>query len=185
MKHTYCASYKNIRLRPLEEKDIEALRVWRNDRSQTQFLRRLPEITPAMQQTWYRNYLEDPDEMIFAIEETEQLSRMVGSVALYDFHGSVAEEGKIQIGDPEAHGRGIGRDSIALALVIGFQKLGLQKIKSSVHRENIASYKSHRAVGFQVTGHHPAPVGGIEDEMEITEEMFCRANSCMKDAVLG
>ena len=35
----YEAVYDNVRIRPLEQKDIEQLRIWRNDSSKTKFLR--------------------------------------------------------------------------------------------------------------------------------------------------
>ena len=86
MNHQYHASYENIMLRPLERKDIENLRVWRNDATQTRFLRKIDHITPEMQEKWYESYLKDNDTIAFAIEETEHLHRMVGSLSLYDFH---------------------------------------------------------------------------------------------------
>ena len=86
----------------MEKNDIENLRVWRNDKSKTQFLKPIGEITPEMQLEWFKKYLDNQDEITFAIEETKDLNRMVGSVTLYNFHGKVAEVGKIQIGDREA-----------------------------------------------------------------------------------
>ena len=35
----YEAVYDNVRIRPLEEKDLEKLRIWRNDVKQTKYLR--------------------------------------------------------------------------------------------------------------------------------------------------
>lgn len=108
MKHNYSATYKNVILRPLKEEDIEMLRIWRNDISQTKFLTPIGEISPAMQKKWYNDYLNNPDEITFSIIETASLNRLVGSVALYHFKNGIAEIGKIQIGDREAHGLGLG-----------------------------------------------------------------------------
>ena len=182
MKHSYGAGYQNILIRPLEENDIEKLRVWRNDDSQTKYLRKIDTITPEMQKKWYDNYLKDQNVIAFAIDETEQLKRMVGSVSLYHFNGKVAEIGRIQIGDMEARGKGIGGKSFVLAMQIGFRQLGLEKITASVHRENAAAYKSYMKIGFCVTGSHPAPMGGIEDEIEINETMLAKAN-CYTDEI--
>jgi len=185
MKHTYGAVYDNVKLRPLEHGDIENLRIWRNDTSQTQFLRPIGEITPEMQEKWFENYLSNTGEMVFAIEETIELNRLVGSVALYNIGGETAEVGKIQIGDAEAHGRGIGSKSFVMALLIGFQKLGLKKIVGSVHRDNIAAYKTDMKIGFQVTGHHEAIVGGIEDEIEIDETRLKEVNQYVPEIILN
>ena len=45
MKHHYSAVYGEVTIRPLERKDIENLRIWRNDASQTRFLRNIGHIT--------------------------------------------------------------------------------------------------------------------------------------------
>lgn len=177
MKHNYYANYKNVRLRPLAWDDIEQLRIWRNDSSKTQYLRKLKMITPEMQAKWYENYLDNQDEVIFAIVETEELNRIVGSVALYNFNGSEAEVGKIQIGDEEAHGKGFGKVSLVMAMLIGFRKLGLSKIVGAVHRDNIAAHKNDMQIGFQIVGNHPASMGGIEDEIEMSEARLLEINN--------
>ena len=184
MKHNYCASYDNVRLRPLEKRDIESLRIWRNDKSKTQFLKPIIEITPEMQLEWFEKYLDNPDEIIFAIEETKDLNRMVGSVALYNFHGNVAEVGKIQIGDSEANGRGIGRKSLVMAMWIAFRRLGLEKIVGAVHRENIAAHRNDIKIGFFIVGEHEACMGGIEDEIEIDETRLSDVNSYVSDIIV-
>ena len=177
MRHGYGARYQNVKIRPLEREDIERLRVWRNDVSKTQYLRRIKNITPEMQEKWYDAYLDDSDMLTFAIEETEDLKRLVGSLELYDFNGDSAEFGKIQIGDSEAHGRGIGRKSTVMILLIGFRKLGLKKIVASVHQENTAARSIYLRIGFQVVGNHPASMGGLEDELEIDEKRLKEINT--------
>lgn len=176
VNHQYHASYENIMLRPLERKDIENLRVWRNDATQTRFLRKIDHITPEMQEKWYESYLKDNDTIAFAIEETEHLHRMVGSLSLYDFQGEQAEIGRLQVGDMEARGHGIGGKSFVLAMMVAFRKMGLRKIVASVHQENQAAYKSYLKIGFQVCGSHPASVGGIEDEIWIDEKRLTEVN---------
>ena len=177
MKHNYSAQYENVLLRPLEEGDIENLRMWRNNAHQTRFLRQIGHITPEMQKQWYEKYLTNEKELTFAIVETRDLNRMIGSVALYDLNGNTAEVGKIQIGDPEAGGRGIGRISLVLAMWIGFKKLGLEKIIGVVHQENISAHKNDMRVGFKIVGTRPALIGGFEDELEIDEVRLSEVNA--------
>ena len=184
MDHSYGASYQNVRLRPLEKRDIEQLRIWRNDPSQTRFLRPLGFITPEMQEKWFANYRENEDEITFAVEETELLHKMVGSVALYNFRGDTAEIGKIQIGEEKAHGLGIGKRTLEMACWIGFRTLGLKKIVSSVHRENLAAYRNNQKVGFVVAGNHPACVGGVEDEIEITGKRLTEVCPHVREIIL-
>lgn len=181
MRHGYSAYYENVKLRPLERTDIEKLRIWRNDVSKTAYLRKIGEITPEMQEKWYKEYLDNPDEIIFAIEETKELGRMVGSVALYNFLDGTAEVGKIQIGDSDANGKGIGRKSLVMAMLIGFKKLSLKKIVGSVHPENIAAYKNDMKIGFKVVGRHESSVDGYEDEIEIDEMRLNEFNEYVPD----
>lgn len=148
MDHNYIAQFENVKVRPLLIEDIEQLRIWRNDTEKTKFLRKLDYITPEMQLQWYKNYLNNPNEIVFAIEEIGTLNRMVGSVALYDIKNGQAEIGKIQIGDDEAHGKGVGRKALKLVTEIGFDKLVLKTIIARVNKNNIPSYKNFISADF-------------------------------------
>lgn len=184
MNHNFSAVFDNIRIRPLCSGDIENLRQWRNNVEQSKFLRPIGYITPEIQKQWFENYLNKTTELCFAIEETCALKRMVGSVSLYDIENGVAEVGKIQIGDADAHGRGIGKKCLVMAMLIGFDKLGLKKIVGSVHQNNIAAHKIDMDIGFKIVGSHPSVVGGFEDNIEIDRETLVSVNSYAKDIML-
>ncbi len=172
MEHNYCSEFKNIQLTPLKYQNIENLRIWRNDKEATKYLRPIPEITSEMQSEWFENYLKDENQICFAIEETNDLNRMVGSLSLYDFDykNKICEIGKIQIGDPDAHGKGIGRYSFVMAMKIAVELLGIKKIIAEVHRDNIAARTNYFKIGFRIVGEQPSVAGGIEDKLEITAE---------------
>ncbi len=167
MDHAYHISRQDLLLRPLKREDIESLRRWRNDPAKTKFLRKIGEITPQMQEQWFEAYLTDPDILIFGIEETARLKRLIGSIAVYDFRDGSAEIGKLQIGDDEALGRGFGSLAVAAAAELGFQTLGLKKLTASAHPANAASHRCFTKNGFTVTGHHETPGIGTEDELEL------------------
>lgn len=134
-----------------------------------------------MQSAWFEKYLKNQDEITFAIVETGKLNRIIGSLALYDFTEDSAEIGKIQIGDPEAHGCGYGSMSIALALGIAFSELGRKRVTASVNQSNIPSYKSFLKVGFTVIGEHPSVVGGTEDILQIScHEFSCKGKRLLQ-----
>ena len=178
MKHDYHAAYGTITIRPLRSMDIETLRVWRNDEENSRFLRKIGYITPQMQINWFQEYLNNENELVFAIDETKELKCMVGSMALYNWDRKMdtCEIGKIQIGVPEAHGKGIGRKSLVLAMKIAYQRMGVRKILASVHPDNSQAYHNDMKIGFHVVGLIPSAVGGHEFELEITEEDVKRAN---------
>ena len=75
MNHKLEARYSDTYLRPLKEEDLENLRVWRNDKESSHYLRKLGYITPEMQLRWYESYIKDSSEIIFAIVETSDLHR--------------------------------------------------------------------------------------------------------------
>lgn len=178
MNHNYSAKYKNVVIRPLNAMDIENLRNWRNDSSQTKFLRQVDYITPEMQLEWYNKYLQDPLEIKFAIDEISELNRMIGSIAIYDIDNDnrIAEIGKIQIGDTAAHGKGIGKYILVMAMKIAFNELNMCKIISKVSPYNIPAYTNDMKVGFRVVGSHTTDTGIVEDDIELTENELKKAN---------
>ena len=169
MIHNYYLKYKNIELRPLDEEHIEDLRVWRNDKEQTKYLRQIGHISPEMQKSWFENYKTDKDIIAFAIYETETLNKIVGSVSLYNFRDNIIEFGKFQIGSPDAHGRGIGKIATIMACKMGFV-LGAKKIDASVHVDNAPAKSIYYGIGFKKVGEKLSPSYGMEDIIELTEE---------------
>ncbi len=181
MKHNICAEYKHVRIRPLEEKDIELLRKWRNNKALSEFLRPMNEITVDMQKRWFASYLQDENNVTFAIEEIRDLNRVVGSVSLYDFKGDTAEVGKIVVGDPEAKGKKIGYYALLLAMYVGYQELGIRDYFGEVHEENNAARINDMRIGFLVTGKHPFVSGGYELEMHLPKEHFEKTHDFLSD----
>ena len=176
MKHSYCASYKNCLIRPVRESDIELLRVWRNNTKLSRYLTPVGEITPEMQMEWFHRNREDPNIITFVVDETDKLHRMVGSASLYDFAGTTAEVGKTMIGDDEARGKSLGFYSELMAVYVGFEKLGLERIIARIHEDNQASMKRSRRLGYTVVGKHPFSSGGFECELECSKEQFYAAH---------
>ena len=171
MNHDITVTNGNVRLRPLTQNDIEMLRVWRNDKDNSQFLTPVPYITPEMQQAWFSDYLADSDAYTWAIDEILELDRCVGSVSLYHFvkdlstqdvheydlairnveakeKGSACEFGRLMIGDHDARGRRIGLSATKLCIDIAFNLFGVEWISLFVEKENIPAYKIYREAGF-------------------------------------
>jgi len=176
MRHNFYGEHLNVALKPLSMENLEALRKWRNNKNQTKFLRPIGNITPEMQMNWFKSYLDDQRAVNFGIYETEKLNRFVGSLSIYDIDDNRAEIGKIQIGDDEAHGMGIGRTSLIIAMKIGFELIGLTEIYASVHQDNVAARTNDLRIGFKIVGNHPSCVGGFEDEIVIHLDELYSAN---------
>ena len=169
----------NMILTSLDKGDIELLRKWRNDTTQTKFLRKIDYITSEAQVKWFDSYLNDDTQIVFAIHETKELNRVVGSVSLYNINLEklTCEVGRIQIGDPEAHGMGLGRKSLVGAIKVAFRCLGIKKIEASVHKDNIQAHTNDIKIGFRIVGEIDSVVGGKEDLIEMTESDAISANS--------
>ncbi len=152
MKHNYVLESENITLRQLENCDIEFLRNWRNNKENTKYLRSIGYITPQQQEMWFKKYLKNDDEIAFAIVETKELNRIVGSCSLYNFIDDQAEFGKILIGDSEAHGRGIGLKATEIVVKFAFHELNLSRVVLECYENNIPAQKIYKKVGFTTTG---------------------------------
>jgi len=154
MKHEFEISYRNVHLRPLEESDIETLRNWRNDPGNSQYLSKKPRITKEMQFEWYRKYLSDKNEILFAIEENRFLNRFVGCLGLYDFSGDECFFGKLLLGDEEAHGTRVGLNATIAAVQIAISELNIKNIFLYVYPENRPARSIYEQAGFIVCGFH-------------------------------
>lgn len=185
MQFSLEGQYQNVRLRPLAEQDIEALRIWRNDTDNSKYITSVGHITSAMQLSWYGRYLADTDCYIFAIDETKDLGRLVGSVSLYHFDGQKAEFGKIMIGDPQAHGRGLGRKSTVLTLHIGFAVFGLQAIYAVVHVDNVPALNVYEQAGFSIVGQEVSSMGFPEYQIRVDKEPFYCQNAELDAIIKG
>ncbi len=170
MKHEFINHYKNIRIRPLEECDIEFIRNWRNNPKNTKFLSKISYITPEMQMKWYKNILEKPNEYVFAIDEIKELNRLVGSFSLYNIVDEEAEFGKFLIGEDKVHGKSIGLYTLIAALQISFNELKLQKVYLKVYKDNIAALKVYKKVGFIIS--NPNNLSCNELIMEMRKQDF-------------
>lgn len=164
MKHNYSIRYKNVYLRPLSENDIELLRIWRNDPKNTEFLSKIPYITEDKQKEWFRRYIENENEICFAIIEDDELHRIVGSLSLHDFSNDSCFLGHVLIGDNQAHGKKVGVNASIAATKIAFKDLGLDSVSLYVFPANVSAYKVYQQAGFQIVDVHL----GFDEKKEYT-----------------
>lgn len=173
MEHNYEEINENVRIRPLSEADLERLRTWRNQPDNTLYLRKIPYITKEMQLDWYHRYLENENEITFAIIEILQLNRVVGSLSLYNFDNNKAEFGKILIGDLEARGKKVGTNAVRAVLSIAFERIMLEEVYLYVVADNVAAMRVYERVGFQIVEAREGNVG-LEYIMSIKKEHYVR-----------
>jgi diamine N-acetyltransferase len=143
-----------IRLRLLNENDLPATLVWRNQEHIRKWFVYSAIITPEQHRTWFEKYTLKDNDFVFIIEETQALNRPVGQISLYDINWEHkrAEYGRLMIGDPAARGKGLAKAATMLLLDFGFDSLGLHEIVLEVFEDNLAAYNLYAACGFIPVG---------------------------------
>ena len=168
MNHQYRIQDKNVALRPLLEKDIESLRVWRNDSKNSKYIKKIPHINKEGQLAWFRRELEDGTSITFAIDYNGE---MVGSVSLYDIKDKTCKFGRLMIG---AHkGKGIGGVATKLACEFAFNHLSCDKVFAEVSVDNTSALKIYVRCGFEVASRRFNPSAEMDEfEILLTRERF-------------
>jgi len=143
MKHSYKDDFGRVELEPLEEENIESLRVLRN-RERKHFIH-TDIIEPLDQRNWYERYLHKSGDIMF---QAMLQQRFVGACALYGMSDGKAEFGRLVIDRESAGIKGLGFDTTACACKIGFEQLKLSEIWLKVLSDNIAAVKTYEKCGF-------------------------------------
>ena len=165
MKHNFTGIYKRVLLRPLEEKDIEELRVLRNKLQK--YFNSTDYITPEQQKAWYEKYLTKDDDVMFAVELIDKPGMFIGAVATYDidWENGTGIGGRTVVDKERAPEKGIGTELAFAHSKICFGPMGLKKIGCTVHKDNAIAIKMNLRTGNKI-------VGEVGDEyiMEVTKE---------------
>lgn len=174
MRHNIIYKYENVRIRPLEIADIEKIRVWRNNPKNTKYLKKIPFITSEMQLEWYQKVQDNPDEMVFAIDQYEGDYYFVGSFSLYNFSTNKAEFGKFLIGDENSHGKNIGCNSVKAASEITFNQLKKNILFLHVFTDNLPAIRCYKKAGFLVAEEHL--INGQKEYTMVLNKMEVKQN---------
>jgi len=175
MKHSYEFSYKNLRLRPVHENDLEDLRTWRNEPHP--FLSKINHITRENQFEWYEKNLKDKDCYTFAIEETDIFNKLIGSLSLYNFDNKACEFGRVLIGKTAARGKGLGFLATVLCLYIGFNKFEIDNVFATVDKNNMSALKAYEKAGFEMSD----AIGENELKIIVSKENFGKKHSFLPE----
>lgn len=140
----------NLRLRPLEQGDLERSRDWVNDPETARGLLRVLPVSQLEQQAWYEAVSRDPARMVWAALAGPI---HVGNCGLYhiDFLHRRAEAWFL-IGEAARRGQGLGREMASLLLAYGFTDLGLNKVYLHVGVDNARARRLYETLGFVCEG---------------------------------
>jgi diamine N-acetyltransferase len=140
-----------VRLRLLEEADLEMTLAWRNQNRR--WFSNANLISIDQHREWFRQYLDRDDDYLFVIERLNGRAEPVGQIALYkiDREKRHAEFGRLLIGEPAAIRKGIAQKATEILLDYAFTDLGIQTIQLEVLRNNIPAMSLYGRCGFMRT----------------------------------
>lgn len=152
MKHSYTQTFRRVLLRPLEERDIEELRVLRNKNQQ--YFNNTAQITPEQQKVWYEKYLTKEDDYMFAAELVDNPGVFIGSSAIYniDWETGTLETGRLIIDKENNPEKGIGAEVGCAHSLIAFAQMELKRIVGDVRKDNPRALKMNLNLGYTVIG---------------------------------
>lgn len=152
MRHSYEIRYKRVFLRPLEERDIEELRILRN--KNREFFNDSRLIPPEQQKVWFRRYLEKNDDVMFAVELAGDPGRFIGATAIYNIDpaGGTAEWGRLVIDRDKTALRGLGAEVIAAACHFAFAGMGVRRVDFELFKSNERARRTYMRAGGVIVG---------------------------------
>lgn len=146
---------KLIYLSPVEQKDLEQLRYWRNLPEYRKHFREHREISIDMQAQWYQSkVLGDPSTLMFAIRDT-LTGDLLGCCGLcYINWVNRNADLSLYIGWNESYIDDVGYADEACQLLFkfGFDELGLQKIWTEIYEFDQRKYQLYMKFGFHQDG---------------------------------
>lgn len=144
-----------LALRPLEENDLPALSIYKNDPEITALLGGFSRgYSRADLVEWLSFHRQRRDEILWAIADRTE-DRCLGHVGLYQIdHRVGSAEFAILFGERAHWGKGWGRQLCRTVIEYAFRELNLQRIQLSVLEHNERAIALYKGLGFVEEGRH-------------------------------
>ena len=143
---------KDVKLREIEEYDLELICKWRNDWDILKTVFSYLPISLTKQRKWYENYLNDNSVQTFLIQYKDE-SKPIGTVTLghIDYKNQNAEIG-VMIGESGYRGRGLAKQTLKLLIEYGFKELNLNRLYLQLFEQNETAHQLYKSLGFKQEG---------------------------------
>jgi RimJ/RimL family protein N-acetyltransferase len=142
----------DLRFRDYREDDFSVMAEIRRDRYMQAMLLAIPQRTDdEAVREWIGRRRDEPGGL-FRVVADPVTDRALGYIQIAQVHN----RNRIGYGGmavlPGAHGRGIGRQAIAMIVRLGREELGLRKLMSEIRVDNFAAIKLNLAAGYRLVG---------------------------------
>jgi len=142
----------SVELRDFEPGDRDAVHGWFNDRRATEgLLEQRESFSEREAADWVERALDDAGEDRKWAVIVDGADSPSGFVALYGLGRQIAPELGVLIADPQARGRGVGRQAIRSTAARAFE-LGAHRVYARILARNEASRRAFESVGFRREG---------------------------------
>ena len=154
MIHQLTISGTHLLLLPLTEEYIEPLRLLRNRPENRVWFFDSTEITAEQQKKWFASQQQTEGDYMFAVCSKQDPTLFLGAVALYhhDPESRSFEIGRLLLDAKKVPFHGLGKELIAEACRLGFEKLGAKRLVAEVFSDNVRSLACCTENGFVIVG---------------------------------
>ena len=146
-----------VRLRLLEENDLDLTLSWRNQDGIRKWFFFQDKIEATNHRVWYEKYQARDNDYVFIIEAKDLDWLPIGQVSIYniDWEKSKGEYGRLMIGEKIAKGKGYAQDATSLILKVASKVFELKEIYLEVYTQNQSARRVYEKCGFEVTESNP------------------------------
>jgi UDP-4-amino-4,6-dideoxy-N-acetyl-beta-L-altrosamine N-acetyltransferase len=147
MSLNHAGNCLQLKLRPLESRDLTEILSWRNREDARVWFKTCTPITEDQHLSWFKKYSESSDDYHYIVESD---GRKVGQAAVYHINQSdgSAEIGRFLVA-PEESGKGYMKHACAQLVSLCRQTFGLSYIYLEVFEKNTRAIRIYEACGFQ------------------------------------
>jgi diamine N-acetyltransferase len=144
-----------VRLRLIEERDLETTLSWRNRDDARIWFKTSDPIPLESHKAWFQRYFEKDDDFLFIVEVPGHPARPIGQVAVYDIDWIArnAEVGRFLVA-PDDGGKGYMARACQALIDYCSDRLGLDYVFLEVLERNERARRLYERSGFSEEDRH-------------------------------